>query len=164
MTKQAQILVVLMILMLILAACGGGTQEATPTSVPPTAAEPTRTAAPTIEPTPTQELASMTLEELQTVQGFNLNTIKLLLPFVKVNTDVDSPQLTFNDLLTKGENQLFIRVERVLQEKEGFLPTTDSALLASPNSRYLGDRNHIFTRYKYNYGNHISFGFTAGRC
>ena len=65
MTKQAQILVVLMILMLILAACGGGTQEATPTSVPPTAAEPTRTAAPTIEPTPTQELASMTLEELQ---------------------------------------------------------------------------------------------------
>lgn len=105
----------------------------------------------------------MTLEELQTVQGFNLNTIKLLLPFVKVNTDVDSPQLTFNDLLTKGENQLFIRLDRVLEEKAGFSPTTDSALLASPNSRYLGDRNRLYTRYKYNYGNHISFGFTADK-
>ena len=39
--------------------------------------------------------------------------------------------------------------------------TTDSALVASPNSRYLGDRNRIYTRYKYNYGNHISFGITA---
>jgi len=105
----------------------------------------------------------MTLEELQTVQGFNLNTIKLLLPFIKVNADVDSPQLTFNDLLTKGENQLFIRLDRVLEEKKGFSPTTDSALLASPNSRYMGDRNRLYTRYKYNYGNHISFGFTADK-
>ncbi len=105
----------------------------------------------------------MTLEELQAVQGFDLNTIKMLLPFVKVNADVNSPQLSFNELLKNGENQLFIRYERVLEEKAGYAPTTDSALLASPNSRYKGDRNRYFTRYKYNYGNHISFGFTADK-
>lgn len=103
----------------------------------------------------------MTLEELQAVQGFDLNTIKMLLPFIKVNSDVDSPQLTLRDLLTKGENQWFIRYERVLEEKKGFSPTTDSALIASPNSRYLGDVGRIYTRYKYNYGNHISIGVTA---
>lgn len=103
----------------------------------------------------------MTLEELQSIQGFDLTTIRMITPFVKVSSDVDSPQLSLNELLKNGENQYFIRVERVLEEKEGFSPTTDSALLASPNSRYMGDRNRLFTRYKYNYGNHISFGFTA---
>lgn len=105
----------------------------------------------------------MTLEELQTVQGFDINTIKFLLPFVKVNTDVNSPQLSFNELLKNGENQLFIRFERVIEEKEGYSPTTDSALAASPNSRYKGDRNRLYARYKYNYGNHISFGLTADK-
>ena len=103
----------------------------------------------------------MTLEELQTIDGFNTSTIRLIMPFIKVSTDIDSPQLSLNELLKKGENQVFIRFERVLEEKEGFSPTTDSALVASPNSRYLGDRNRIYTRYKYNYGNHISFGITA---
>lgn len=103
----------------------------------------------------------MTLEELQSIQGFNLTSIRMITPFVKVSSDVDSPQLSLNELLKNGENQYFIRVERVLEEKEGFSSTTDSALLASPNSRYMGDRNRLFTRYKYNYGNHISFGFTA---
>ncbi|MBE7443413.1 MAG: helix-hairpin-helix domain-containing protein [Flavobacteriales bacterium] len=103
----------------------------------------------------------MTLEELQTIQGFDLATIRMITPFVKVSADVDSPQLSLNELLKNGENQYFVRVERVLEEKKGFSPTTDSALLASPNSRYKGDRNRYFTRYKYNYGNHISFGFTA---
>ncbi|HRN40974.1 MAG TPA: helix-hairpin-helix domain-containing protein [Vicingus sp.] len=103
----------------------------------------------------------MTLEELQTIQGFDLATIRMITPFVKVSADVDSPQLSLNELLKNGENQYFVRVERVLEEKKGFSPTTDSVLLASPNSRYKGDRNRYFTRYKYNYGNHISFGFTA---
>lgn len=103
----------------------------------------------------------MTLEELQTIQGFDLATIRMITPFVKVSADVDSPQLSLNELLKNGENQYFVRIERVLEEKKGFSPTTDSALFASPNSRYKGDRNRYFTRYKYNYGNHISFGFTA---
>lgn len=105
----------------------------------------------------------MTLEELQTVQGFDVNVIKLILPFVKVNSDVNSPQLSFNELLKNGENQWFVRFERVIEEKEGYSPITDSALAESPNSRYKGDRNRIYTRYKYNYGNHISFGFTADK-
>lgn len=103
----------------------------------------------------------MTLEELQTIDGFDLETIKLILPFVKVSSNVDSPQLTFNELLKNGENTLFLRYQQVLEEKKGFSPTTDSALTASPNSRYEGDPTKLYTRYRYKYGNHVSFGITA---
>jgi hypothetical protein len=103
----------------------------------------------------------MTLEELQTINGFDDDVIKLILPFVKVSSDVDSPQLTFNELLKNGENQVFIRYTTILEQKEGFSPTTDSALAASPNSRYAGDATKLYTRYRYKYGRHISFGVTA---
>ena len=54
-----------------------------------------------------------------------------------------------------------MRYQQVLEEKKGFSPTTDSALAASPNSRYKGDPTKLYTRYRYKYGNHISLGFTA---
>lgn len=103
----------------------------------------------------------ITLEELQTIEGFTPETIQLILPFVKVGTDVDTPQLSWRELLKNGSNQLFVRYQRVLEEKKGFSATTDSTLLASPNSRYLGSADKFYTRYRYNYGTHLSIGFTA---
>jgi hypothetical protein len=103
----------------------------------------------------------MTLEELQTIEGFDADLIKLLLPFVKVSTDVDNAQLSFKELLKNGESQLFVRYQTILEQKDGFLPTTDSALAASPNSRYRGSEPKMYTRYRYKYGRHLSFGFTA---
>ncbi|MBL4592660.1 MAG: helix-hairpin-helix domain-containing protein, partial [Flavobacteriales bacterium] len=103
----------------------------------------------------------MTLEELQTIEGFDGETISLLLPFVKISSSVDNAQLSFKELINNGESQLFIRYQTVLEEKEGFSPTTDSALAASPNSRYRGNAAKIYTRYRYKYGRHISFGVTA---
>lgn len=103
----------------------------------------------------------MTLEELQTIEGFDSEIIKMLLPFVKVSTNVDSPQLSLKELIKNGENTLFLRYQRVLEEQKGYTSITDSALAASPNSRYKGDQNKLYTRYRYKYGNHLSFGFTA---
>lgn len=103
----------------------------------------------------------MTLEELQTIKGFDVETIRLLLPFVKISSTVDDAQLSFKGLIENGENQLFIRYVTVLEEKKGFSPTTDSALTASPNSRYRGDEAKIYTRYRYKYGRHLSVGITA---
>lgn len=103
----------------------------------------------------------MTLEELQTIEGFDLETIKRILPFVRVSGDVNSAQLSFSELLKNGDNQLVLRAERVLEDKKGYSSTTDSALAASPNSRYLGNEYRTFVRYRYKYGNHVSIGFTA---
>lgn len=103
----------------------------------------------------------MTLEELQTVDGFDDELIKLILPFVKVSTNVDNAQLSFKELFKNGESQLFIRYVDVLEQKKGFSPVSDSALAASPNSRYVGSEAKLYTRYRFKYGNHLSVGFTA---
>jgi len=103
----------------------------------------------------------ISLEELQTIEGFTPETIDLILPFVKVGTGVDTPQLSFKELFNNGSNQVFMRYQSVLETKKGFSATTDSALLASPNSRYLGSADKYYMRYRYNYGTHLSIGFTA---
>lgn len=103
----------------------------------------------------------MTLEELQTIEGFDKEDIKMIMPFIKVTTNVDSPQLTLNELLKNGENTFFIRYQGLVEQKKGFSPISDSALAASPNSRYIGDATKLYTRYRYKYGNHLSIGFTA---
>ena len=103
----------------------------------------------------------MTLEELQTIAGFDDDLIKLLLPFVKVGTDVDNAQLSFKELVKNGESQLLVRYVDVLEEKKGYAPVTDSALAASPNSRYKGNDAKLYTRYRYKYGKHLSIGVTA---
>ena len=60
----------------------------------------------------------MTLEELQTVEGFTSETIQLILPFVKVGSDVDAPQLSLNELLQNGSNNWFSDIKELLKRKK----------------------------------------------
>ncbi|GAB4256995.1 MAG: helix-hairpin-helix domain-containing protein [Vicingaceae bacterium] len=103
----------------------------------------------------------LTLEELQSIDGFDLETIYLILPFVKVTHDIDAPKITFRELLDNGQNNLFIRYQQVIEEKKGFSPIDDSTFAANPNARYLGAPYKLYTRYKFNYGTHLSMGVTA---
>jgi len=103
----------------------------------------------------------MTLEELQTIEGFDADIIKLLLPFVKVSSDVDDAQLSVRELLKNGENQFFLRYQSILEERKGYSTISDSALLLSPNSRARGTAVKLYSRFRYKYGRHLSIGFTA---
>lgn len=103
----------------------------------------------------------ITLEELQTVDGFDLETIRLILPFVTVNRNLDSPNVSFREIISDGDNQLFMRYTRILEEQEGFSNISDAALQDNPNSRYLGSQDKLYTRYKFTYSNNVSAGFTA---
>jgi hypothetical protein len=93
--------------------------------------------------------------ELQAVPEFDLITIKRLIPFVKVNEPglLDQSKEYYLD---EGRNELLLRWSRFLQEQKGFATPEDSTA-----SRYLGDPNRYFVRYKYRLRNRISLGFTA---
>lgn len=99
--------------------------------------------------------------ELQTIDGFDAVTIQRIFPFVVVKVDFNRPNLSFKELMDNGQNQLFIRWQRILEEQVGFSPIADSLLQVKPNSRYLGSPDRIYTRYRFNYGTNISWGFTA---
>ncbi len=103
----------------------------------------------------------ITLYELQTIPSFDLETIQLILPFVKVSGSVDKLHVGFSEMMKNGHHQLFVRLTQVLEQKKGYLPADDSTLNANPNARYLGSPQKIYTRYKFNYGTKISVGFTT---
>lgn len=102
-----------------------------------------------------------TLEELQTVKGFDSETIQLILPFVSVNSNLDSPNVSFREIINDGDNQLFMRYTRILEEQEGFSDISDEELEENENARYLGSQDRLYTRYKFTYSNNVSAGFTA---
>ena len=103
----------------------------------------------------------ITIYELQSIDGFDLDIILKILPFVKITKYVDAPNVSVKEVLKNGKHSLFIRYQQVLEEQEGFLPIDDSTYNAKPNSRYLGSKPKLYTRYRFKYNNKISWGITA---
>ena len=103
----------------------------------------------------------MTIYELQSVEGFDLQTIKKILPYISIEDNFQTPNLSLSELLNNGQHSVFMRYGQIIEKQSGFMPITDSALKASPNSRYLGDPSKLFFRYRYTYGNNVSWGITA---
>ncbi|NOG57205.1 MAG: hypothetical protein HND54_05675 [Bacteroidetes bacterium] len=100
-------------------------------------------------------------EELQSIDGFDLEFIQLIAPFVKVSGSLDQPSISIKNILSEGSSSLFMRYTRILEEQEGFSSISPSELEDNPNARYLGSPDKLFTRYRFSYANNVSFGFTG---
>lgn len=98
-------------------------------------------------------------DELEMVEGFDEQTIDIIRPVIYVGEDKSKDRITLGKLARYGKHQLLGRYEQVLERQQGYLPTTDSALLSKPNSRYLGCPQKLQFRYTYNYRNKIRAGF-----
>lgn len=98
------------------------------------------------------------LEELQSIEGFNLNSIRQIAPFVSISTEGAKHTLDPKKIFKNGTSQLFIRYSRILEEKKGFAEEYRSG---NPDGAYLGSANKFYTRYKFHYANRLSFGITA---
>lgn len=99
----------------------------------------------------------ISIYELQAIPSFDLLTIRRLLPFVQVGGDLDDYQTPIWQMLTEGRNELYLRWARILEEQRGYTPLGEG----ETGSRYLGDPNQFYMRYKHAYSNRLSFGFTA---
>ncbi|MFH0893494.1 MAG: helix-hairpin-helix domain-containing protein [Bacteroidota bacterium] len=104
----------------------------------------------------------LSIYELQSIDGFDQETISNILPFVKVSEDAeDRAVFNLKDIKTYGKHTILVRGQQMIEDQQGFSPISDSALAASPNSRYLGTKPRIYTRYRFTYGQNISFGITG---
>jgi hypothetical protein len=96
------------------------------------------------------------LEELQTINGYDPETIRQILPYVRITEGVERDLAYLRNLFKYGKHQVMIRYQRVLQEQRGFMePATPTA------SHYLGSQDKIYARYRFTFGNRISWGFTG---
>lgn len=99
----------------------------------------------------------LSIFELQAIPGWDASTIERLLPFVSVRTaafaEDNRPQL--QRIKESGKGMFLLRHERVLENRAGYLPRSDTLLPA-----YLGSPNKIYARFRFNKAHDFSFGFS----
>lgn len=105
----------------------------------------------------------LSIYELSLVDGFDAQTVNLLLPLITVVPTSRSQQLNWKNVMKWGKNQLLFRTERVLETREGYKAISDSAWHAKPGARYLGGPERVYARYTFNYRNRIRAGITMDK-
>ncbi|HEY1060547.1 MAG TPA: helix-hairpin-helix domain-containing protein [Daejeonella sp.] len=85
--------------------------------------------------------------ELQSVPGFDLQTLRWLLNFIVVLPPGELKSVSFKKLIMKAEHDLMMRFGRVLEKQSGFSSSSLS------ESNYAGSAMRMFTRYRYNFSN-----------
>ncbi|MES2837244.1 MAG: helix-hairpin-helix domain-containing protein [Bacteroidota bacterium] len=103
----------------------------------------------------------ITIYELQSIDGFELDDIQKILPYIRVTDNFETPHLSWSEMQKYGQHSVLMRYTRNLEKQLGYSPISDSLLAEKPNSRYLGDPNRVFLRYRFNYSNNISWGVTG---
>lgn len=105
-----------------------------------------------------------TVYELQFVVGMDPLTIRRLLPFVVAEDAAEERPLNIENVFRHGRSDLFLRHQRVLQERAGYKEIPPEILEENPDrSRYLGSPDRLYLRYGHRYRNQIFWGLTADK-
>ena len=102
----------------------------------------------------------LSVYELQSIEGYDLRTINRILPFVSVlssNANASRGSL-WQRIAKEDNNALFLRYERVLQQRQGYLPPT--LYQGRPTTRYLGSADKMLIRYRVSHTKDFSVGFS----
>ncbi len=94
--------------------------------------------------------------ELQSIDGFDLLSIKKIMPFVYVSDQFNSAFFSTKEMFKDGKHEFVSRIQRITEEQSGY-HVSDSVKRIKPNSYYLGSPNRIFARYSFQYNNNVSF-------
>ncbi len=97
----------------------------------------------------------ISIYELQAVPGWDLGTIRKLLPFITVTTRLSlagQGGKRFRD----GQHSFLLRVSQILERSDGY----DRSVAGT---KYLGSPQHIFFRYRYTYKNLLQFGLVGDK-
>jgi len=93
----------------------------------------------------------MDVLELQSIRSLDMESIGLLLNFVRVSFPAPLKDLTIKKLINKADHDLMIRVGRILEGQSGF-----SKAANSEEANYQGSALRLLTRYRYNFSNTLA--------
>ncbi|MBP7496160.1 MAG: helix-hairpin-helix domain-containing protein [Bacteroidales bacterium] len=94
-----------------------------------------------------------TVYELQAIDGFYLEVIFKILPYVCVKVTSDIPDFTLKDIANKGKSRISLKYQQIEKEQEGYKLGDSSGFVGSPQKYYF--------QYRFNYYDNLSFGITA---
>ena len=105
-----------------------------------------------------------TIYELQLIEGLDMTDIRRMLPFVYAGDGNPSgKQIYWNDILKYGKNELYFRLDKGLETKEGyrFLPDEDVNTPQTQSKNYTGNQLYNSLKYRFHYKDRILAGITA---
>jgi hypothetical protein len=101
----------------------------------------------------------ISIYELQAVPYWDLQTIFMVLPFIRVDDKFDQVHVSLKEMLKYGNGEILMRYQRNIEQKRGYTPVSDS-ILNNSNSYYRGNPDRYYTRARFQYRNNISVGVT----
>ena len=102
----------------------------------------------------------ISIYEIQSLEYWDLQTIQLLKPFIRVDDKLDNLHVSFKEALKQGNYEVFLRYQSTPENKKGYSNVPDSILKTS-NSYYYGNADRYYTRLRYSYRTNISIGITG---
>ncbi len=102
----------------------------------------------------------ISIYELQGLQYWDLATIRMVLPFVRVDDKLDQLHVGLKEAFQQGKFEAYFRYQTILEDKNGYADVPDSVLETS-NSYYLGNADRYYTRLRFSYRTNLSIGVTA---
>lgn len=101
----------------------------------------------------------ISLYELQAIPDWDLKTIERLLPFVTLEESNQVSKPFLNRILEAENSYLLFRHRRTWETRKGYTPA-DTTSSGKVSSRYLGDPNEFYLRYRTQQARDFSLGFT----
>jgi len=105
----------------------------------------------------------ISLYELQAIPGFDSNTIDQIIPFLTLGNESSGKTQSFWKRVKMEEQAYFlIRHRRVWETRSGFTPP-DTSSTGRISSRYLGDPNDLYLRFRIQHARDFSLGLTLDK-
>lgn len=105
----------------------------------------------------------LSIYELQAIPDWTLETIERILPFAVINAKDNNRSVPGMKRIVKAENAyLLFRQRRVWQTRKGFRPP-DTLSNGNLSSRYLGDPNDLYMRFRLQQPADFSLGLTLDK-
>lgn len=103
----------------------------------------------------------VSIQELILIEGFTPQTITSLEPFIVAEPLEKTSKLKPKNIAKYGKHEIFLRYQRTLQTADGYKDRTDSLWNAKPTSKYLGNADKYYLKYKFKYSDKLSAGLVA---
>ncbi|MBC8319685.1 MAG: hypothetical protein H8E34_03070 [Bacteroidetes bacterium] len=100
--------------------------------------------------------------ELASISGFDEETISKLQPFIVIGAITEVKKYTPKQIFNYARHELLLRGDQILEKRKAFSLPPDSAI-HHPGSVYLGNPQHYYLRYSFNYRNKIRIGITMDK-
>jgi len=104
----------------------------------------------------------ITIYELAAIEEIDHITLEMILPFITVNP-VQKDNFQWKNAVRYGTHEILMRYQNTFEQKEGYIPKSDSILALFPNRQYLGSSDRLYFRYRNTYKDRLSWGVTGDK-